>query len=249
MNLHYPAFLSTLASSTLKNGLLGYWNFDGATGAGETDHVGSIGNLVHYTLADDVDQLGDGPGGHNARTYGTFGVPSLRVNTTSGGTFPLAVNFWIRFDANGDSGAIPFTYGEASTWGPPWQIYSYGGQFYTQLTDDTDASSAQSNDSTDYVDSTWHMFTFMVDAEKNYVVYVDGVLQAWTESGTNPLAGTSIKTFDHISFGHSFYMDELNTNDGFVGAISMGGIWNRALTAPEITSLYNSGNGRNYSEL
>lgn len=259
MNLRDVGFLSILggATSTLPNGLLAYWNFDQAAGADEPDLKGNIGDLLQLTTGTDVGSS-VGPNGINlSRTFvydsGTSDTNALAVDTTIGGTFPLSINFWIRIDvgADGGSGALPFNFNEVTTWGPPASIYLYFGTSYWTMNDNNESSVIYYNDSNSYADGNWYMWTLVVRADLTFEVWINGVLQSFPNAGFDnpPLTGTDIKPFDSISFGRSIYLGSLNSNDGFAGAISMAGIWNRDLSSSEITQLYNGGNGLTYIQL
>ena len=260
MNLRDVGFLSILGGavpSTLTNGLLSYWNFDQASGANEPDLVGTIGDLLQLTTGTDVGS-GVGPGGVNSsRTFfydnGTSDTNALAVNTTSGGTFPLSINFWIKVDPGSDSGggALPFNYNEVTTWGPPCSVYSYSGTSYWTMNDNNESSVVYLDGTNSYADGNWYMWTLIVRADLTFEVWVDGVLQSLPNAGYDnpPLTGTDVKPFDSISFGRSIYLGSLNPSDGFAGLISLAGIWNRTLTSTDITQLYNDGNGLSYAEL
>lgn len=257
MNLRDVGFLSILggATSTLTNGLLGYWNFDQVSGADEPDLKGSIGDLLQLTTLDAVGS-DVGPGGVNSSrtfTYNGTDTNALAVNTTLGGTFPLTVNFWIRIDvgADGASGALPFNFNEVTTWGPPCSIYSYAGTSYWTMNDNNGSSVIYLDGTTSYADGNWYMWTLVVRPDLTFEVWVNGVLQSIPNAGFDnpPLTGTDIKPFDSISFGRSIYLGSLNPSDGYAGAMSMAGIWNRDLSSSEITQLYNGGNGLTYIQL
>jgi hypothetical protein len=87
-------------------------------------------------------------------------------------------------------------------------------------------------------DDTWTMATVTYDASGNYVFYING-----SASGS----GTNLQTFldKNILIGAqqsdtSAYVEEMNGNIDEVG------IWDRAISSTEVTSLYNSGVGKQY---
>jgi hypothetical protein len=250
MRLSNVGFLSILKSSPvvdLISSLLGYWNTDGGTQDSEADLVGGVGTLVE--MDDGSNFVGSGYGGlgtHYYRTFASSSGESLTVHTANGGTFPLTLNVWIKIDSNGVNGGIPISYGEATTWGPPVNFYSYSGNLYLVFTD-TDSVIVSGTLPSDYADASWHMWTIIVDATNMPKVYIDGVLQSISWSG-GPFTGTGF-FHDCISFGHALYNDGLNTGDEFAGGIGLIGIWNRALNSTEISALYNAGVGLSYSEL
>jgi PGF-pre-PGF domain-containing protein len=85
-------------------------------------------------------------------------------------------------------------------------------------------------------DNQWH---FLVGTFNNTAtaIYVDGVVSINS-------TGSSLGSFTP---SNNFYIgwDPYNTQTGryFTGVIDEVGIWNRALTPPEVSELYNSGNG------
>lgn len=260
MRLGNVGFLASLVTASspsvdLLSNLLGYWNFDQSSGSDEPDLAGSVGNLVHIDAG--VGNVGSdvGPnGGKLSRTFAYDGnTNALAVNNSTAGTFPLTINFWVKIAAGSDGGGgcLPFNFNEVTTWGPPLSLYSYSANSYWTVNDDNGSSVVYYDDTTSYADDTWYMFTWVVKDDLTVEIWRNGILLSIPNAGWDnpPLTGTAVKAFDSISFGRSIYLGSPNPGDSFAGAMSMSGIWHRALTSTEITALYNSGNGRLYSEL
>jgi hypothetical protein len=94
------------------------------------------------------------------------------------------------------------------------------------------------NTSTPVVVNTWNHAVFAYDGTSNITVYLNGV-----SIGS---ASTSITTSGTNAFNIGYagaYGEE------WLGALSSIGFWKKALTASEVTALFNSGAGRTYASL
>ena len=86
----------------------------------------------------------------------------------------------------------------------------------------------------------WHHIVVTVDSSQNGKLYVNGGQQGTWSNGTNSSA-------DRFSIGQEYDDDGTDPSDFFDGKIDEVAIWNVALNAADVTSLYNSGNGLNAS--
>jgi len=86
--------------------------------------------------------------------------------------------------------------------------------------------------------STW-MHVAVTSDGGELKIYVNGV------EVNSTTAGSSAITFDHFTAGCG---SNGTSGDNWNGAIDEFGVWQRALSADEVTQLYNSGNGLAYSE-
>jgi len=88
-------------------------------------------------------------------------------------------------------------------------------------------------------DGAWHFVVATYDGTKLYL-YVDGSLNASTAYTTNPAYAAT----NYIQIGAR---NMAGTSDRFfTGSIDELGIWSRALSADEVSQLYNSGAGLQY---
>lgn len=88
----------------------------------------------------------------------------------------------------------------------------------------------------DVTGTVWTMVTLTYDSTSGMVVYING-----TSAGTAAANGT-IST---PSNGFAIARDPNITTRLFNGAFDELGVWSRAITSTEVTSLYNSGSGFN----
>jgi len=110
-----------------------------------------------------------------------------------------------------------------------------GELWLSRQDEDTDANYDIYSDS-NVSDDTWHMGT-MIFNQTGMFLYVDGVIQ----SDWNSFWEADATQNDAWILGSALY-------DGqwYKGILDEIGIWNRSLTASEISDLYNSGNGLPY---
>jgi hypothetical protein len=81
----------------------------------------------------------------------------------------------------------------------------------------------------------WHHIVMVVDSSGNGKLYINGGHEATWSNGSN----SSVNRF---SIGQE-WDSATNASDFFDGKIDEVAIWNVALSAPDVTALYNSGNG------
>jgi len=82
----------------------------------------------------------------------------------------------------------------------------------------------------------WHHIVVVVDSSGNGKMFVNGEEEDTWSSGTN----TSVNRF---SIGQEYDGTGSTASDFFDGKIDEVAVWNVALNAADVTSLYNSGNG------
>jgi len=95
----------------------------------------------------------------------------------------------------------------------------------------------------------WNHYVFIFDRSDKMKIYRNGVLTSPTViSGTNnliPYPG-SFGTQRPFRIGAGTASDGVTASNFFSGQIDAFNVWNRVLTATEVTELYNSGNGKQY---
>ena len=82
----------------------------------------------------------------------------------------------------------------------------------------------------------WHHIVVVVDLSGNGKLYVNGGEEGTWSNGTNTSA-------DRFSIGQEYDGSGSTASDFFDGKIDEVAVWNVALSAADVTSLYNSGNG------
>lgn len=151
---------------------------------------------------------------------------SLNFSGTNNFTF----NIWVYKTSNGSANAMAYSPDGNSNF---FQIQPYSGAdnhtyFYRGGT---------GIDSTVISLNAWHMLTMTYDGS-NIRSYIDG-----SESSGSPVANST----SHTNGTDNLYVGSKNHSTGwFPGKVDAVGIWTRALSGSEITSLYNSGAGLDY---
>jgi len=176
-------------------------------------------------------------------------------------SFPFTVSLWCRLNADNDGGMLIQHYTNSSWNGwvmsvsgtnGPTQTISPGYMLQAPPNCNGVVSSAQCDTGINYTgnlyDQMWHMLTFTVDGDSGRF-YVDGQLQtaqAWMGPAGSP-NGNSDMRIGGTDMASSFH---------FHGSMDDVGLWSRALTTEEISTLFNTlppvagctnTNGCNYS--
>jgi hypothetical protein len=204
-------------SASLLNGLLAYWKLD------TTGWIDSSGNGYTLTQAGTV-SLGTGLIGGDAIFTGDGS--NLATTTPFDFSGDFSVSIWAKIDTTNGGFLIGPTSGDQGL-----ELYllpladgnfcaSYGETFLA-------TSSSAPTDAT-----AWNHYV-CTRKNESISIYLNGSLVG-SGSDAIDLSGT-------YSFGF-----EATYNRSFTGSIDEAGVWNRALTVAEITSLYNAGAGKTY---
>jgi hypothetical protein len=97
--------------------------------------------------------------------------------------------------------------------------------------------------------NTWYNVVLVVDRADNLKIYLNGALQSVNRTGIVNIAPYSASNFNtNCPFRVGAYTASNNITalPSFNGKIDEFGIWNRVLTATEVTELYNAGTGKFY---
>lgn len=210
---------------TLTSRLSAYWNFDETSGTTFADASGNgkSGSLVNGTLVNQAGKVG---------TAFKFDGSNDRASVTdidiANSSFTFSI--WIANTGTGNGGI--FYHG---TSGANKQLHImrgnlYGGKAYFGFFgNDLTASSVISSS------GTWEHWVFVYKLGVGKKIYKNGVLDA-TGGGAAYQAPAGSLTIGSV-FGGQY----------FKGTMDEVGLWNRALTADEVTQLYNDGTGLPYS--
>jgi hypothetical protein len=99
--------------------------------------------------------------------------------------------------------------------------------------------------------NTWYHVVFVLDRTNNMKIYLNGVLQSVTVSvaanNLIPYSGVNFNNINPFRIGSATGADNTSPTGLFSGQIDAFNVWDRVLTQSEITELYNSGNGVQYS--
>lgn len=97
--------------------------------------------------------------------------------------------------------------------------------------------------------NTWYNVVFVVDRSNRLQIYLNGTLQSVNRTGIidlPPYSTTNLNTNCPFRIGCYTASNNITALPSFNGKIDEFGIWNRVLTATEITELYNAGTGKFY---
>lgn len=218
-------------SNPLDKGLEGYWTFDDAQTSGSTLYDQSAFDRHGSIQGDPV----TGVSGQVGETWTLDGTGDGVIATGYKGvtgTQERTFNAWIKTTVSGGDLAI-------ATWGSE----SPNGAKYIIRTDGADELRVENAGGREYTngagitDGNWHMVTVVLPPGSNDVrdhdLYVDGELITNTDG-----ANQSLDTGTDTDFAVG--IDNVSSSfDGWDGEIDEARLYNRALSADEISALYN----------
>lgn len=222
--------------SQVTSGLIGWWRIDEGTGAFINDSSGFgshglINSIINWTpgyLGKTVEFVNTGTNYINITPYVS------NFNQLSQASFSVA--FWFRITASAGSQQAFLSLYESTTANKFLTILrrptSFAGGIYANMI--TFAFWGNDGHSTTAItDNKWHYFagTFAYNGlTGTRRIYIDGNLES-TEPGINPLNFTP----------NTFRLANFDASNGLDGCINDMRIYNRALTAGEVSTLYNLG--------
>ena len=236
-------------------GLKAYWKMNEASGnlinqattVGSTD---SLGTAADSTTVANLTYSQTGKVGNAISWNGTTSSSYAEVGTSSlydfmhSATAIWSFNFWYKKTAGSTSFRTILANNAGGAGATGTRIAFYNGSFYQNIIISnavsiiTDTSTAVPND------TNWHMITMTVDltlGSNDYNCYVDGVLETTVSQGA---AGTANNAQRTMRIG-----DDGGGDGNHYGLLDEMSIWSRVLTSAEITSLYNTGSGKEVTEL
>ncbi len=228
----------------------------GATAFTYTPPAGYNAGLYTSTLSGATDTSGSGNNGTLVNgpttTIGKVGqalsfdgtsyvaLPSASLLSLSSATSEKTISAWIKTTANdaaivcGRDGAgssvFDFSLGENG-------IASVAGTPTLLVRDDSESGLTYIRGATAINDGKWHHVVAMRNSSKNLYIYVDGVQVA---SGTDTMATGLTVTAANSRIGDEALNSSITNMNGSIDEVR---IYNRALSAGEIASLYNFGAG------
>ena len=211
--------VGTISAFDWTDGLPAYYKFDETSG-NATDATG-VNNATETTATQNGVGIID-------KAYIFNGSTLLYVNLTNISIVNnVSINYWVYANASGPNMvAIDKIKTAAIT---PYRSGLSGGKAYFSSGNDTDIYTATA---TANLSVGWHMITGIYNGSRT-ALYIDGVANA-----TVSMLGTLYQSPEKVMIGKT-----TNNAFGFSGKIDEMGIWNRTLSASEITELYNSGAG------
>lgn len=223
-----PFYVPVSKPSSLLTGLVGYWKLDESSGTAADSEGSNTGTVTGTVTQGATGKIGTAytfiGGGSSYLNCGTDA--SLRI--TSAGS----ISAWIYQTSSGPYSTV--------VGNDDFDTDRHGYNFFVRA-DGTvslelaSASAAQSINGGTITNNAWHHIVATWDGS-NVHIYIDGVDGGAVSQTVTPTQNTSSFRIANASVG---------TYD-FTGTIDEVGVWSRALTSGEVTSLYNSGSGKAY---
>ena len=238
----FLAFVVTTLAQTVPsyvptNGLAGYWGFNG--NANDESGNGNNGTVNGATLT--TDRNGNSNNAYSFNGNSGISIPhstSLIVGNSS--TF----SFWLKYNSlsngfnlvfkKGIVGGCPdsgYYFAYDGVPGPVYKCFGYGVR--GNCSGISDSSS---------LDNEWHNIVVVYNLQ-NSQIYFDGILQ--DGYANNNIKQAIFNTVEPLIIG---YYNGPYSGTSWNGLIDDFGIWNRALTQQEITTMYNSIEVPTYSD-
>ena len=206
-------------SSPLLVDILAYWNLndDGSGGVSLVDSTPNGNTLTNINGVTLGTGIIDGDAVFNGSNY-------LQTSSVFSANTPISFSGWINTTSSGPWGGIANSVGSSGG----FRLIGINGDIYFQAPSTTTANTTGAS----YNDGNWHFCVGVADGS-NISLYVDGslitsVADSSTAVGTNFLIGN----------GGDFV-----TNPAQIDEV---GVWSRALSPADVTSLYNNGAGKTY---
>ncbi len=221
-------------TTTLNQGLISYWNFE-ETGGAVVDRVNGIHNGTNNGAT--TQSIGIIGNSYDFDGIGDYIEVAHHPNFEFG-TNDFTISGWYKTNnINTPTGPI----GKLSAGTSGWEI-NFGvspGKISYYL---PGTSHVQSTNN--FNPNIWHYVVLIIDQPNEVKLYVDGNLEA-----SSYVAGIgSLSTNAFLTIGSPYYLPP--TGNGFFnGRIDEIGIWNRALSAQEVSALYNNGSGLSYNNI
>ena len=233
--------LLSLFTGTLSSGLVAYLPFDndlkdrsghghhGAPVGSPSLAPGQIGGALHFATTNDL----------SVNDYVTLGYPA----DLQFGANDFSVGFWVNYTNQGDDPAFVANKNWNSSGNPGWGVFAQdNGKFRVQA---TGTSGTKMNTTATPVirDGKWHFLLSTFWRGQYTSVYVDGKLITTSALKFGGSVDTT-STGDAINIGQDgtgTYTDGSNAVFHIEGLIDEVMLWNRVVTAPEVSSLYNAG--------
>ncbi len=239
------SFGQTLPSYVPTEGLVGWWPFNG--NANDESGNGNDGTVNGAILTSD--RLGNQS---NAFIFNGVSDFIQCLNSGPSGSGPITLSFW--FYSNSDSTQTAFSYGGSSwgtlfdasiNWKPSGSGPCFGPSFVAEGT-------GISWGSVETQALSWHHVVIVVPESSTdcttLLVNVDGQIATTCSFANYGAPNLNFGNSNPIQIGKSHSPNIGVGNSNFHGKLDDIGIWNRALTQEEISSLY-SGSSAGIKEL
>ena len=222
----------------LERGLVGHWTFDGPdllqnavdrSGQGNTGFLtgftstttteGAIGQALDFDGVDDYVDVGD------------------KASLDFGTSIDFTIGAWIKLSATGSIKIIVDKYSSGISPGYMFRVESSNviGAFIRDGVGSGSDETVSIVGDTTVTDGQWHHATVVYDRDGDVSLYLDGV------SDATPVDISTVTDTISNSVNFNIARRPISSFDYFDGTIDDVRIYNRALSAEEITRLYNLG--------
>ncbi len=223
-------------ASSLLNGVAYYWNFDEDTGTTLNDATGNGNTGTFQGTAGS--QWGAGKINYGLSFDGSSNYVSTAKSITEPSTFSISA--WFKTGTASGKKIIGFESAQTGTGSIQTDSLIYVGTDGKLYFGCCWSGSLQTiHSSSTVTNNAWH-HAIVTYNSGNITLYLDNTSQA-TMNATNQGFGGYWRIGSYTSGGGANA-----TNGYFPGLIDEVGIWNRALTSGEVSTLYNSGSGMQY---
>jgi hypothetical protein len=219
-----------------KNGLLGYWPFNGNA----IDSSGNGNNGVAVGTSYIADKNGNPNSAISFTPTSHVNIPAnLTLNNSKGLTFASWVNFNNIITSSGNGNTIvDFSDGNCvNCWSYRYYIVQDANKIHFGREGSSGGAGFRITANKTLSTNTWYYVVGTIDSLTGQArLYINGTLEGSANANTNPISISTGATNSKI-----FGMATLAPNNGnqLNGKLDNIGIWNRALTQSEVTALYN----------
>lgn len=221
--------------AAITQGIVSYWKLDETTGSvldALGDNPGTTENTPTTNVAGKLE---------TCYTFASASSENIGMGTSSTlrPTAGLTVSFWIKTSTT-DNGQIVSTYGLTGT--DPYYAWGYeagmiaNGYIYFDTYQGSNGSGCGVNTTDNIANNAWHFVVCTYD-NINAKIYIDGALSATSSTGSGQMY---YQASDFVVAARS------GGGNYYNGSLDEIGVWSRALTAAEVTILYNTGTGKTY---
>ncbi|MEO8637464.1 MAG: LamG-like jellyroll fold domain-containing protein [Candidatus Taylorbacteria bacterium] len=215
---------SQRAQAIPSSNLISYWAFDGNANDSVGSNTGTLINGPTFTTG----KIGQGLKFDGVDDY----VDAKDINALDG-LNAMTVSVWIKQVSNNEVGQLKYLVTKGSPYATiEWSLYSDNYAFNPQFQITSGGVKYSSGAAPTITDSNWHHLVGMYDGSK-VSIWVDGVKKSEAAASGTTDANSKSVIINNI-FGPNWV---------FNGSIDEVRIYSRALSAQEITDIYNSTGG------
>ena len=222
--------------TSLDSGIVGAWhgenNVNDSVG---TNHGTAVGGLTYST-------------GKIGQSFNFNGSSCVDLGDIMDiGTKNWSYSMWIKTNVVSGFTTI-FSKAMTESFGGRFGILT-SNNFIKVFFDPTGSNTITADSSTSILTNTWYHLVFQIDRSDKLKLYINGVFNNLvTKDGVNNLAPYVSSDYNRpTTFKLGAYTNTNGTPTQFFnGQIDAFSVWDRLLTADEVTQLYNAGNGTQY---